>query len=82
MLNIPRHGTAENTVAIGIRLNVLLDGEVLRGVVAYHLDEGWVELMARDAAGNYILHYPFGKEAEFGLERRYGSVTVEVLEDG
>lgn len=78
MLIPPRHGKVENTVDVGLRLKVLLDGVPQHDCFEYHLDESWVVVAKRDEDGMLVID----AKDNIVTEKKLGSVTVEVLEDG
>lgn len=77
MLIPPRHGTIANTVDAGIPVNVLLDGVPVKDCVEYHMDESWVMLVKRDEDGLICVDGD-----DIVLERKLGSVTVEIIGHG
>lgn len=59
---------------IGERVRVTVDGDLLRCVVAYDCDEGWLETLAHDYNGvSEIVH------GEVRTRRYYGIVEAVLL---
>lgn len=56
------------------RLRVLIDGDMLRGVVAYDADAGWADVLLWDEDGN-----PTMRDGHFVAVRRTGMIEVYIL---
>lgn len=71
----PRKGSVDGLhglpVVQGRTLRVLIDGDMLRGVVSFDADEGWVDALIWDDAGK-----PLHDGENFVTQRRFGAVEV------
>lgn len=56
------------------RYRITLDGDGIRPVVAFDLDNQWVEVYTLDDHGK-----PVARNDEFTLERRYGDIKVSFI---
>lgn len=56
------------------RLRVLIDGDMLRGVVAYDIDEGWADVLLWDEDGNPVM-----RNGQFVATRRSGVIKVYLV---
>lgn len=68
---LPDHLTLENTVRMGRRVRVSLDGAQMQGVVEAHVAEGWVKRLKLNDSGK-----PFILGDELVTETILGDVTA------
>lgn len=57
-------------------LDIRVDGVLVKDVIRYDIDEGWLDLYAVDAEGKPII-----VDDAFSTERRHGVVTVALKTD-
>lgn len=72
---LPRKGSVDGLhglpVIVARHIRVLIDGDMLRGVVSFGADEGWADVLVWDDAGD-VLH----DGENFVTQRRFGVVEV------
>lgn len=56
------------------RLRVLIDGDMLRGVVAYDVDEGWADVLLWGDDGDPVM-----RDGQFVATRRTGQIKVYLV---
>lgn len=56
------------------RVRVTIDGDSRRLVIAYDLEEGWVETVRSDDRGQPVLH-----DGTYLCQREYGDVAAIIL---
>jgi hypothetical protein len=67
------HYTVENTVHVGLRATVFLNGERVKHVMEAHTDEGWVIRCQTKKDGSFVLT---PDQNAIAMERLEGNVTV------